>query len=146
MRYFDSTWKNCPIEKERQSDEIEDKNQIKNETLQLPSTPTSTQITNPDSSSESSLIKYKVSVKYPFPDVCISQKTVYHFSGRIGFNHNSNKWLVGRHTFATLAFTHGNDIYTVLKLLGHKHVKVTKIYAKLIDNKKDEPIGKLPII
>jgi len=53
---------------------------------------------------------------------------------------------IARHTFATLLLTFDNDIYTVSKLLGHKDVKVTQIYAKLIDKKKDEAIDKLPSI
>lgn len=49
-----------------------------------------------------------------------------------------------RHTFATMCLTHDIDIYTVSKLLGHKNLKTTQIYAKLIDKKKDEAIDKLP--
>ncbi len=55
-------------------------------------------------------------------------------------------WHCGRHTFATLCLSAGNDIYTVSKLLGHKDVKVTQIYARLIDSKKDEAIDRLPTI
>lgn len=55
-------------------------------------------------------------------------------------------WHVGRHTFATLALSSGVDIYTVSKLLGHTDVKVTQIYAKLIDSEKDKAIDKLPEI
>ncbi len=55
-------------------------------------------------------------------------------------------WHSGRHTFATLALTYGNDLYTVSKLLGHREVKTTAIYAKLIDRKKDEAIDRLPKI
>ena len=55
-------------------------------------------------------------------------------------------WHSGRHTFATMALTHDIDLYTVSKLLGHKEIKTTQIYAKLIDKKKDEAVDKLPII
>lgn len=41
-----------------------------------------------------------------------------------------------RHTYATLQLTLGTDLFTVSKLLGHKDVKTTQIYAKIIDEKK----------
>jgi len=49
-----------------------------------------------------------------------------------------------RHTFATLSLTNGVDIYTVSKLLGHKSLETTEIYAKVIDEKKREAVSKLP--
>lgn len=45
-----------------------------------------------------------------------------------------------RHTFATLNLTSGVDLYTTSKLLGHKDIKTTTIYAKIIDQKKDEAV------
>jgi len=51
-----------------------------------------------------------------------------------------------RHTFATLCLTSDIDLYTVSKLLGHKDIRNTQIYAKLIDKKKDEAVDKLPSI
>ena len=51
-----------------------------------------------------------------------------------------------RHTFATLALSSGVDIYTTSKLLGHKCLQTTQIYAKVIDEKKREAVSLLPRI
>ena len=48
-----------------------------------------------------------------------------------------------RHSFATLQLTLGVDIYTVSKLLGHKSLKMTQIYARIIDKKKQSAAGQL---
>lgn len=50
-----------------------------------------------------------------------------------------------RHTYATLQLTLGTDIYTVSKMLGHKELKTTQIYAKIIDEKKQEAANKIKL-
>lgn len=45
-----------------------------------------------------------------------------------------------RHTFATMLLTLGTDIYTVSKMLGHSSVKPTQIYARIIDEAKDNAV------
>lgn len=51
-----------------------------------------------------------------------------------------------RHTFATLLITYGADVYMVGKLLGHKSIQATQIYAKIIDRKRAETVRLLPTI
>ena len=46
-----------------------------------------------------------------------------------------------RHTFATMLLTLGVDIYTTSKLLGHRDIKTTQIYAEIVDEKKDKAVN-----
>jgi len=48
---------------------------------------------------------------------------------------------VARHTFATMMLTLGADLYTVSKLLGHTSVKMTQVYAKIVNKKKDDAVN-----
>jgi hypothetical protein len=45
-----------------------------------------------------------------------------------------------RHSCAVLLLTLGADIYTVSKILGHRSVRATQVYAKIVDKKKDDAI------
>ena len=48
---------------------------------------------------------------------------------------------MARHTFATMMLTLGADLYTTSKLLGHADVKMTQVYAKIINQKKDDAVN-----
>lgn len=50
-----------------------------------------------------------------------------------------------RHTYATLQLSNGTDIYTVSKMLGHRELKTTQVYAKIIDATKREATNRIKI-
>jgi len=39
----------------------------------------------------------------------------------------------------------GTDIYTVSKLLGHKELRTTQIYTKVIDEKKKDAANRIKL-
>ena len=89
--------------------------------------------TNPTSKSNIFYLPSRTHIKRPLriwiKEAGIDKKITFHSA---------------RHTFATLCLTYDVDLYTVSKLLGHKDIQTTQIYAKLIDKKKDDAIDKLP--
>lgn len=50
-----------------------------------------------------------------------------------------------RHTYACLQLASGTDIYTVSKMLGHRELKTTQIYAKVIDQTKRTAADKIKL-
>lgn len=83
----------------------------------------------------------------PIFDLPENPSTIDYFLTRwakaAGITNKRVTFHVSRHTFATLELTMGADLYTVSKLLGHKKVSTTQIYAKIIDEKKQEAVNLL---
>lgn len=50
-----------------------------------------------------------------------------------------------RHTYAVLQLDSGTDIFTVSKMLGHKDLKTTQIYAKVLNKAKSEAANKIKL-
>lgn len=83
-----------------------------------------------------------------FPRFSYSNFYLYELKSwamRAGVNKNIT-FHSGRHTFAVLMFDLGADIYTVQKLLGHREIHTTQIYAKVMDKKKQEAAMLIPPI
>lgn len=51
-----------------------------------------------------------------------------------------------RHTNAVLLLENGADIYTVSKRLGHREIRTTAIYAKIVDQKMKEASNLIPLL
>lgn len=77
-------------------------------------------------------------------------KHLYQWIGAAGITKNIT-FHCFRHTFATLQLSRrpdgspGTDIYTVSKMLGHRDLKTTQVYAKIIDQTKREAAEKIKL-
>ena len=67
---------------------------------------------------------------------------LYQWIGAAGITKNIT-FHCFRHTFATLQLSEGTDIYTVSKMLGHKSVQTTQVYAKVVEESKRKAADKI---
>ncbi len=51
---------------------------------------------------------------------------------------------VARHSHATLLLTKGVDLFIIMDILGHKDIRTTQIYAKIVNEKRKEAVNKIP--
>lgn len=76
--------------------------------------------------------------EFVFPDFKYSahyNRHLYNWIAKAGITKNIS-FHNFRHTYATLQLKSGVDIYTVSKMLGHKNLSTTQIYAKVVDAEK----------
>ncbi len=79
------------------------------------------------------------------PRQSTTHKLITRWASAAGLNKKIS-FHCARHSFATLSLTYGNDLYTTSKLLGHRDLRTTEIYARVIDEKKKIAVAKLPEI
>lgn len=74
-----------------------------------------------------------------------TNKTIQNWVLRAGIDKKIT-FHCGRHTFAVMMIDLGTDIYTVSKLLGHRELSTTQIYAKVLDKNKQAAVQRIPNI
>lgn len=74
-----------------------------------------------------------------------TNKTIQNWVLRAGIDKKIT-FHCGRHTFAVMMLDLGTDIYTVSKLLGHRELTTTQIYAKVLDKNKQAAVQRIPNI
>ena len=85
------------------------------------------------------------SVVFPIPSSQTANNIIKKWTESAGIKKHIT-FHCARHTFATMMLTLGNDIYTTSKLLGHKSIATTQVYAKIVDEKKRSAVDSIPDI
>jgi integrase len=82
---------------------------------------------------------------FKMPEKSVAYDFLHRWSKEAGIKKNVT-FHVARHTYATMLLYYGADIYTVSKLLGHRNIKTTQIYAKVMDDTKRVAVSLIPQI
>ena len=69
----------------------------------------------------------------------IINKQLKRIAEKVGIEKNISTH-VGRHSYATALLTSDIPLPVIKEMLGHSDIKVTQIYAKVVDSKKDEVV------
>ncbi len=94
---------------------------------------------------------------YIFPEVKETDKKYRLVQARVnyalkkwakaaGLDHTRMRFHTGRHSYATNLLELTGELYTVSKLLGHKSIQTTQIYAQVRDTVKYTAVKSLPCI
>ena len=70
----------------------------------------------------------------------IINKQLKRIAEKVGIEKNISTH-VGRHSYATALLTSNIPLPVIKEMLGHSDIKVTQIYAKVVDSKKDEVVN-----
>jgi len=79
---------------------------------------------------------------FNLPNISNVNRALKRILHAIGIEKEKVSFHLSRHTFATVALTLGIDLMTVSKILGHRNLSTTQIYAKIIDKKMTEGMNK----
>lgn len=80
-----------------------------------------------------------------FPKISTTNEALRHWVFSAGIEKKIT-FHCARHTFAVMMLDLGVDLFTVSKLLGHRDVTTTQIYAKVLDKNKQAAVEKIPSI
>lgn len=93
--------------------------------------------------------KRKADAECVFSGIPVNQTTVNEVIKRWVLRAGIRKNITfhcARHTFAVMMLDIGTDIYTVSKLLGHRDLATTQIYARVLDKNKQKAVANIPSI
>lgn len=82
---------------------------------------------------------------FPMPPENTFRRALFQWAEDAGITKHVT-FHASRHTFAVMMLELGTDIYTVSKLLGHREITTTQVYARLLDRAKQEAVDKIPNI
>ena len=86
--------------------------------------------------------------EHPFRDIhspSCTNKAIQEWVLRAGIDKKIT-FHCARHTFATMMLDIGTDLYVVSKLLGHREIGTTQIYARVMDKNKQAAVASIPSI
>ncbi len=74
---------------------------------------------------------------FDLPTTATIEKVIAQWVQRAHINKHVT-FHTARHSYATMALMAGADLYTISKLLGHRNVKTTTLYAAVVDAERDK--------